>query len=154
MAVPSRAIQISGSWPGLFGLRRYCQSQRSRLASAASWPNTRRYSASTERLSSGLYRSISATPQAPASTYSMLLMSASWVTALSRSHRAIGAGSRRTVAVTCSSSRTMRRPAAAICARSRATRTFSSRSSSLTSPRRAALMNEFSWAGSLSVHGA
>jgi hypothetical protein len=53
IAGPSRAIQISGSPPGLFGLRRYCHSQRSRLASAASRPKTRRYSASTERLSSG-----------------------------------------------------------------------------------------------------
>ena len=39
---PSRAIQISGPVPGFCGLRRYCQSQRSRLASAASGPNTRR----------------------------------------------------------------------------------------------------------------
>src|SRR3954464_9885445 len=61
MAVPSRAIQISGSRPGLFGLRRYCQSQRIRLPSAASLPKTRRYSPSTERLSSALYRVISAT---------------------------------------------------------------------------------------------
>jgi pimeloyl-ACP methyl ester carboxylesterase len=36
MAGPSRATQISGSPPGLFGLRRYCQSQRRRLGSAAS----------------------------------------------------------------------------------------------------------------------
>src|SRR5688500_4410181 len=61
MAGPSRAIQISGSCPGLLGLRRYCHSQRRRLASAASCPNTRRYSASTARLSSLRYRSISAT---------------------------------------------------------------------------------------------
>src|SRR3982750_3039720 len=61
MDVPSRAIQISGSCPGLFGLRRYCQSQRIRLPSAASWPKTRRYNPSTERLSSALYRVISAT---------------------------------------------------------------------------------------------
>src|SRR4051812_1217778 len=59
--VPSRAIQISGSRPGLFGLRRYCQSQRIRLPSAASLPNTRRYNPSTERLSSVLYRVMSAT---------------------------------------------------------------------------------------------
>ena len=44
---------------GLLGLRRYCQSHRSRLAAAASAPKTRRYSASTPRWSSGLYRSIS-----------------------------------------------------------------------------------------------
>src|SRR3954447_7744268 len=61
MDVPSRAIQISGSCPGLFGLRRYCHSQRIRLASAASLPKTRRYSPSTDRLSSDLYRVISAT---------------------------------------------------------------------------------------------
>jgi hypothetical protein len=42
IAGPSRATQISGSPLGLFGLRRYCQSQRRRLASAASVPNTRR----------------------------------------------------------------------------------------------------------------
>src|SRR6185503_3181270 len=58
---PSRAIQISGSCPGLFGLRRYCQSQRRRLDSAASMPKTRRYSASTARLSSDRYLVISAT---------------------------------------------------------------------------------------------
>src|SRR4051812_47531755 len=61
MAVPSRAIQISGSCPGLFGLRRYCHSQRMRLASAASLPKTRRYSPSTDRRSSDLYRVMSAT---------------------------------------------------------------------------------------------
>jgi hypothetical protein len=42
MALPSRATQISGAWPGLLGFFRYCQSQRRRLASAASGPNTRR----------------------------------------------------------------------------------------------------------------
>ena len=80
-----------------------------------------------------------------ASTYSMLLISASCVSGLSRSQRAErrpAAGGRSPS--TCSSSRTMRSPASAICARSRETRTFSSRSSCLTSPRRAALMNEFS----------
>ena len=51
--VPSRASQMSGPSAGTFGLRRYCQSQRSRLASAVSGPNTRRYSASTCRRSSG-----------------------------------------------------------------------------------------------------
>jgi hypothetical protein len=55
---PSRATQISGSVPGLAGLSRYCQSQRSRLASAASGPNTRRYSASIASRSSYLNRSI------------------------------------------------------------------------------------------------
>ena len=95
-----------------------------------------------------------ATRRAPARTYSMLLMSASCVSGVVAQPAATGAGILRTVAVTCSSSRTMRRPASAICRRSRATRTFSSRSSSLTSPRRAARMNEFSCAGSFSVHGA
>ena len=84
----------------------------------------------------------------------MLLTRTSCVSALSRNHRATLAGSRRTVLVTCSSSRTILRPASAICLRRRDTRTFSSRSSSLISPRRAALMNEFSFAGSFSVHGA
>ncbi len=85
----------------------------------------------------------------------MLLMSASCVSGLSRSQRATGAGILPHRAdVTCSSSRTTRRPASAIWRRSRATRTFSSRSSCLTSPRRAARMNEFSCAGSFSVHGA
>ena len=42
IAGPSRATQISGSPRGLFGLRRYCHSQRRRLDSAASLPNTRR----------------------------------------------------------------------------------------------------------------
>src|SRR5205823_9326793 len=56
---PSRTTQRSGAPFGLLGLRRYCQSQRSRLAAAASAPKTRRYSASTPRWSSGRYRSIS-----------------------------------------------------------------------------------------------
>ena len=84
----------------------------------------------------------------------MLLMSASWVSGLSLSQRAIGPGMRRTVPVACSSSRTMRRPAPAIWGRRRLTVTFSSRSSCLRSPRRAALMNEFSSAGSRSVQAA
>ena len=33
---PSRAIQMTGAPPGLFGFRRYCQSHRRRLASAES----------------------------------------------------------------------------------------------------------------------
>src|SRR3954470_15284674 len=61
IVVPSRATQISGSCPGLFGFRRYCHSQRRRLDSAASWPKTRRYSAATPRLSSDLYFVMSAT---------------------------------------------------------------------------------------------
>ena len=60
MLGPSRAIQMIGSPSGLLGLRRYCQSHRRRLASAASLPNTRRYSASTLRRSSGRKRSTSA----------------------------------------------------------------------------------------------
>src|SRR5437667_5251168 len=56
---PSRTTHNSGVLFGLFGLRRYCQSQRRRLAAAASGPNTRRYSASTPRWSSGRYRSTS-----------------------------------------------------------------------------------------------
>src|SRR5688572_180825 len=59
MVGPSRATQMPG-WPvGLYGLRRCCQSQRRRLASAASAPCVRRYSVSTPRRSSGRKRSIS-----------------------------------------------------------------------------------------------
>ena len=92
-AVPSRAIQISGSWPGLFGLRRYCQSQRRRLASAASLPNTRRYSASTARLSSGLYRVMSATLRpAPAQHVFHVADERVLRERAVRTHRASGAG--------------------------------------------------------------
>ena len=49
IAWPSRATQISGPVGGTFGFLRYCQSHRSRLASAMSLPNTRRYSASIWR---------------------------------------------------------------------------------------------------------
>jgi hypothetical protein len=74
MAPPSRASQISGPAAGTFGLSRYCQSQRSLLELAMSDPNTRRYSASMARRSSGRYRSMSAIvtvlrPYAGASTH-------------------------------------------------------------------------------------
>jgi hypothetical protein len=72
-------------------VRRSCHTHRSRLASPASWPKTRRDNASTARLSSGLYRVISAT-YAPARTYSLLLMSASCISALFRTwDRNVGA---------------------------------------------------------------
>src|SRR5438552_11807535 len=61
MVGPSRASQIKGAPDGAFGLRRYCQSHRSWLASAASVPKTRRYSASAAGRSSGRNRSTSAT---------------------------------------------------------------------------------------------
>ncbi len=57
-----------------------------------------------------------------ASTYSMLLINASCVNGLSCSQRPSGPGMRRTVPVACSSSRTIRNPAAAIWPRSRLTR--------------------------------
>src|SRR5690606_26810423 len=64
-----------------------------------------------------------------ASTYSMLLMSGFWVNGLRVSHVPSRRGSRRTVCVSCSSSRTIRKPAAAIWLLSRRTVTSSSRSS-------------------------
>ena len=45
MVGPSRATQMVGPAGGQLGLRVYCHSHRSRLPSAASAPNTRRYMA-------------------------------------------------------------------------------------------------------------
>ena len=54
MAGPSRASQIGGPPVGIVRIARYCQSQRRRLASAMSLPNTRRYRASTAGRSSAV----------------------------------------------------------------------------------------------------
>ena len=85
----------------------------------------------------------------------MLLISAFCVSGLDPSQRPSAAGMRRTVFVTCSSSRTISQAGAGNLAAQPAARvTFSSRSSSLTMPFRASRMNEFSCAGSFSTPGA
>ena len=163
MVGPSRASQICGPSGGVFGFWTYCQSHRRRLASAASWPNTRRYSASIARPSSKRKRSMSA--MILARSPPGLRRRSGARTRWRRRPRPASAGCRaasarsapascRNVRVWWRSSRRISKPASRISERIRRIRTFSSRSSCLTASARAALMNVFSCSGSLSVHGA